>query len=253
MKNPSRQVGFSLIELLVVIALIAILIALAISAMWPLKRTARSTLDAARQRQLIIASINYTGDFDGRWLNPRTKGAPDTWVRCHGANLVQGTELVGSLYDGTAWPYLGDEAAYKSPEDTSARVRSYSFNGNVGARPGSFHITNGYGPATLTFTTIKMPGMTMMTIVEHSEHGHNPQGYYVGVPGTPWEGCWVDPPAYWHPKGVNIGYVDGSVRFYTFKDPDLPNIVNQAYTWGFTGPDLDYFQSTMLPGWDGLW
>jgi prepilin-type processing-associated H-X9-DG protein len=132
-------------------------------------------------------------------------------------------------------------------------VRSYSFNGNVGARPGSFHITNGYGPATLTFTTIKMPSVTMMTIAEHSEHGYNPQGYYVGVPGTAWEGCWVDPPAYWHPKGVNIGYVDGSVRFYTFKDPDLPTMVNQAYTWGFTGPDLDYFQSTMLPGWDGLW
>ena len=253
-KNQRHPRAFSLIELLVVVALIAVLIALVLYAVGALRKSARSTLDGSRQRQLIIANINYTGDYEGRWLNSMTNSDPDCWVKAYGANIGAGNrELVGALHDGSAWTYLGDEKAYKSPEDSSDRVRSYSYNAQVGVRPNGYHVTGGYGPATWTFSTIRMPGDTMMTVVEHSEYGYNPQGFYVGLPGTAYEGCWVDYPAYWNPKGVNIGYVDGSVRFYTFKDPDLPNIVDHAGTWGFTGPDLDYFEGTMMPGWDGNW
>lgn len=254
MPSRSPRNGFSLIELLVVIALIALLIAIILLVVRNIRSSAVSAIDQSNQRQLIIANISYTGDYQGRWLNSMTSSDVDCWVKCYGSNIGPGnTELVGALHEGSAWTYLGDEKIYKSPEDESDRIRSYSFNAQVGVRPDGYHVSGGYGPATYTFSTIKIPSATMMTVVEHSEYGYNPQGFYVGLPGTGYEGCWVDFPAYWNKKGVNIGYVDGSVRFYTFKDPDLPNVVNHAGTWGFDGPDLDYFESTMMPGWDGSW
>ena len=48
----------------------------------------------------------------------------------------------------------------------------------------------------------------------------------------------MDFSAYHNPKGVNIGYVDGSVRFYNFVDDNLPETVYQGYTWGLEGPNL---------------
>lgn len=256
MTHARRIPGFTLVELLVVIALIAVLIAIILFSAREFQQSARTALDQARQRGLIQANVNYTGDFQGRWLNPMTSGDPtqDEWVKCYGNNIAAGNrELIDALKEGAAWEYLGaDPEAYKSPLDPSDRIRSYSFNAQVGVRPNGYHVSGGYGPATHTFSTIYKPSETMMTVVEHSAHGFNPQGFYVGMPGTGWEGCWVDLPAFWNPKGVNIGYVDGSVRFYQFKDPDLPNTVTEG-AWGFDGPDLQFFEDTMYPGWDGNW
>jgi prepilin-type N-terminal cleavage/methylation domain-containing protein/prepilin-type processing-associated H-X9-DG protein len=251
--TPRRSRAFTLVEVMVVIAMITILVSMVIMASGQMERKALSTLDGANQRHLLTASINHTVEHEGTWLNSETNGAPDTWVDCYGANLIGSEEQIGSLKQGDAWPYLGDLAMYKSPEDQSPRVRSYSLNSQVGVRYDGSHIPGGYGPATQTIPTIPMPGQTMLTISEHSEYGYNPQGFYVGIPGTGWEGCWVDYPAYWNPKGVNVGYVDGSVRFYNFVDPNLPDLVNQAYTWGVEGPDLSFFASIMFPGWDQEW
>ncbi|MCH2139102.1 MAG: DUF1559 domain-containing protein [Phycisphaerales bacterium] len=41
----------------------------------------------------------------------------------------------------------------------------------------------------------------------------------------------MDFSAYHNPKGVNVGYVDGSVRFYNFVDDNLPETVYQGYTY----------------------
>ena len=252
--RPRRgRFAFTLVEVMVVIAIIAVLASIAVMASGQIEKKSYSTLDAANQRNLLKASIAHTTDHKGLWLNSMTNGADDTWVNCYGNNLPGNVETLGSLTEGEAWQYLGDPSMYKSPEDTSARVRSYSLNSQVGVRYDGYHVTGGYGPHTQTIPTVPLPGETMLTISEHSEYGYNPQGFYVGFPGTSWDGCWVDYPAYWNPKGVNIGYVDGSVRFYTFVDPNLPELVNQAYTWGVEGPDLTFFGSIMLPGWDGEW
>ena len=246
--------AFTLIEVMVVIAIIGILVSLLVLASGQIEKKSYSTLDAGNQRSLMKASIAYTAEHDGMWLNSMTNAAPDTWVDAYGSNLGSGnTEMLTALTEGEAWPYMGEQSMYKSPEDTSARVRSYSLNSQVGVRYDGYHVTGGFGPATQTMGTIPMPGQTMLTVSEHSEYGHNPQGFYVGLPGTGWEGCWVDYPAYWNPKGVNIGYVDGSVRFYNFVDPNLPELVNQAGTWGVEGPDLSFFASIMFPGWDQEW
>lgn len=246
--------GFTLPELLVVIAIILFLISLIVSSASLMRRSSMSILDATNHRQLAIANINYTTDYQGQWLNPMTSNDIDTWVDCFGSNLGAGNiERVTSITEGSAWEYVGDIKVYKSPEDPSTRIRSYSLNSQVGVRPNGYHVSGGYGPSTFTITTIPMPERTLLTISEHSEWGYNPQGWYVGIPNTGWEGCWVDFPAYHNPKGVNVGYVDGSVSFYAFKDPLLPQLVTHASTWGVTGQDLDFFANIMFPGWDGEW
>jgi prepilin-type N-terminal cleavage/methylation domain-containing protein/prepilin-type processing-associated H-X9-DG protein len=251
--NQSRA-AFTLIEVMVVVAIIGILVSLVVMALGGIEQKSYSTLDAANQRSLMKASIAYTTEHEGMWLNAMTSGASDTWVDCYGSNIGPGNaEKLSSLTEGEAWPYLGEQRMYKSPEDTSTRVRSYSLNSQVGVRYDGYHVTGGFGPATQTMGTIPMPGQTLLTISEHSEYGYNPQGFYVGIPGTGWEGCWVDFPAYWNPKGVNVGYVDGSVRFYNFVDPNLPELVNHASTWGVEGPDLTFFANIMFPGWDQEW
>jgi prepilin-type processing-associated H-X9-DG protein len=243
-----------MVEVLVVIAIIGVLASITLMGMGQMERKSVSILDASNQRHLLKASITHSADHNGRWLNSMTSGAEDTWVNCYGDNIGPGnTERRGSLIEGEAWAYLGDEGMYKSPEDSSARVRSYSLNSQVGVRYDGYHVEGGYGPQTQTLPKIPMPSQTLGSISEHSEYGYNPQGFYVGFANTSWDGCWVDFPAYWNPRGVNVGYVDGSVRFYTFVDPDLPDLVNQAYTWGVEGPDLSFFASIMLPGWDGEW
>jgi prepilin-type N-terminal cleavage/methylation domain-containing protein/prepilin-type processing-associated H-X9-DG protein len=256
MPQNGRDRGFTLVELLVVIAIIALLVAIILLSVERFQQSARNAMDQVGQRNLIQANINYTGDYQGRWLNPMTSGDPTQheWVKCYGNNIASGNrELVDALEEGAAWDYLGqDPKAYKSPLDPSDRVRSYSFNAQVGVRPNGYHVTGGYGPATYTFSTIAKPSETMMTIVEHSSYGYNPQGFYVGMPGTGWQGCWVDLPAFWDRRGVNIGYVDGSVRYYAFRDPSLPDEVREG-DWGFDGPDLTFFEETMYPGWDGDW
>ena len=245
--------GFSLVEILVVIAMIGILAGLILVGTVAMENKSISLVDASTHNDLVKANIAHTADHNGRWLNPMTSGDSDTWVDCGGNNLIDGVEQPGSLRQGEAWAYIGNLATYKSPEDKSARIRSYSYNAQVGVRWDGYHTQQGYGPGTQTMGTVPMPSSTMLTVSEHSEYGYNPQGFYVGFAGSSWEGCWVDFPAYHNPMGVNIGYVDGSVRFYTFADPNLSEMVTHAYTWGVEGPDLDFFASIMLPGWDREW
>ena len=118
MARAERRTGFTLVELLVVIALIALLIAIILMSVEQFQQSARNAMDQVRQRNLIQANVNYTGDYKGRWLNPMTSGDPtqDEWVRCYGNNIGSGNrELIDALEEGAAWEYLGQDPLATSP------------------------------------------------------------------------------------------------------------------------------------------
>src|ERR1700722_2847408 len=115
-----RRNGFTLIELLVVIAIIAILAAILFPVFAKAREKARQTSCASNEKQLGLAFLQYTQDYDetticGSSLNSLT------WYICGGIGWA------GPLY-----PYIKSQAVFACPDDTTAgtTVVSYAYNLN---------------------------------------------------------------------------------------------------------------------------
>src|SRR5579862_2400615 len=71
--------GFTLIELLVVIAIIAILAAILFPVFAQAREKARQTACLSNQKQIGLALVQYTMDYDG-WLPQADGGNPDMYI-----------------------------------------------------------------------------------------------------------------------------------------------------------------------------
>ncbi|MEM9082790.1 MAG: type II secretion system protein [Planctomycetota bacterium] len=70
-----KRCGFTLIELLVVVAIIALLIGLLVPALGRARDVAQTVACSSNQRQLAIAMISYTAEWDDYIPGPNTSGA----------------------------------------------------------------------------------------------------------------------------------------------------------------------------------
>src|SRR5258708_18491112 len=148
--EDSKASGFTLIELLVVITIIAILAALLLPALTRAKQKAQSIFCLNNTKQLMTATLMYTGDNNEK-LPPNGDDDNDGtfWV---GGNMTFPADarntsfLTDSRYAVLA-PYTGPAVGiYKCPGDKSTtlagttmvpRVRTYSMNAAVGTLGGS--------------------------------------------------------------------------------------------------------------------
>jgi len=277
--------GFSLIELMVVIVILALLISLFMVASGSITNSALSTEDISKLRSLTMANAGYAVDHKQRLLSPRTEpnGNESTeeqinrfWVKSFDDNVDQlgsgQIELSTALSEGAAWDYIGDEAAYKSPLDTTDRIRSYSLNAFIGVDRCADEYPDMAGVFLPAFNTryrvpcrslsdIPAPSGTICAIGEVDQgfagfsETANANGWCVSAnPNMP---IWKDTPALWNRNRVNISMMDGSTETIVLqRDDRLREKINQSgsshnITIGFSDQDkVDFqqFNKRLLPG-----
>lgn len=135
MQNKRNEIGFTLIELLVVIAIIAILAAILFPVFQAAREKARQTACLANGKQLALAFIQYSQDYD----------------ECFPVGSVASTcniaTLTGDCREGLGWPgyiypYIKSRGVYVCPSDNQLPYTggnpsrtwdqlSYSYNMNI--------------------------------------------------------------------------------------------------------------------------
>ena len=122
--NKKKNTGFTLIELLVVIAIIAILAAILFPVFQKVRENARRTSCSSNEKQLGLALIQYTQDYDES--QPVGFLAP-------GASYGQG-------WAGQVYSYVKSAGVFQCPDDSTARTTnagftdypvSYAYNSNL--------------------------------------------------------------------------------------------------------------------------
>jgi prepilin-type N-terminal cleavage/methylation domain-containing protein/prepilin-type processing-associated H-X9-DG protein len=191
-KKKSNSGGFTLIELLVVVAIIAILAAMLLPALSQARDRARASVCMNNLKQLGVATMMYTQDWDG---------------------YLPFGSFSGNIY--VLNPYVGDTStpadtfAYANPKKVylcpSARNKNYNnyalniyvnVNYKIASSPYSLARTKPLRIGRVKYPSLKIfagdasPGRTYMTAATgYAEYRHN--------------------------KGMNNVFLDGSARWYT--------------------------------------
>lgn len=252
-----RSGGFTLVELLVVVALIALVIALVLSAIPQIRRQSNSAVCLSNQRQMNFAFTTYYGDNQGRFVGVDTDRTAWDWVKTPSGSPAE-TET--HLRNGKLWDYLGDFRIYKSPFDPfpsppqgatvaagNTRMRTYSFNSFISTGEGFMW----NGPPNWQVNTmgkIPLPSETIVTSLEYDHRGYNINGFGIDVSGN---GIWIDKIAAWHPGHFNFSFADGSVLsqpiFGRQKDVDYyMTLPANGIFW--PGPDYEWLRRKLAPG-----
>jgi len=209
-----NQKGFTLIELLVVIAIIAILAAILFPVFAQAKEAEKKTQDLSNNKQILLATQMYMGDFDD--IYPMLRNGQTFWTaNVTGPQINSGHNMVN--------PYIKSKAMWRSPNDTMGRcdanatgystnenhatggVVSYVFTYNSPTRAHAYGIagwdsTGAAGTTVQTFksssksgTEIGNVGLTIFLIPSYVSWTYwnglmqhrNDQREYAFAPGTP--------------------------------------------------------------------
>ena len=241
--------GFTLIELLTAIAVIAVLAALLLPALGGSKAKARAAACLSNERQLMLASLIYVGDFnDALPYNLGTAEIKKLEAEQQFLNWstpVMSWELDADntntiwLTQGGIGPYASSTAkVYRCPADSvvsdiqaqagwKARVRSISMNAMVG-NAGQFilagaNVNNPDYKQFLTIGQIPQPARIFVLTEEHPDSIND--GYFLNKPDSL---RWLDLPASYHNGSANLAFADGHVEshkwhFASTKPPALPD------------------------------
>jgi len=117
-----KQAGFTLIELLVVIAIIAILAAILFPVFATAREKARQTSCAANEKQLGLALIQYSQDYD-EFFPPASNAANVAWD-----TMIAGYTTIKATWGNTPLVFIcPDDTVPAGPSDATATRRTYAY------------------------------------------------------------------------------------------------------------------------------
>jgi prepilin-type N-terminal cleavage/methylation domain-containing protein/prepilin-type processing-associated H-X9-DG protein len=199
--------AFTLIELLVVIAIISILAAILFPVFSRARENARRTSCLNNVKQLGLAVMQYTQDFDEKLpASIDDSSAPKYWFD-RIEPYVKSKQVYFCSSEGN--PFKKDAAAPMSRDNIS-----YGYNYVYTTwRPHSSYAFGGHSLARF-----QSPANTVLL---GDTHRNNAQGYVIAWTGT-YE---LDAR---HMEGVNIAYMDGHAKWQK-----LPGDIYQETNWDF--------------------
>ncbi len=269
---PARLTrGFTLIELLVVISIIAILSSLLLPALVLAKVKAQSVQCLTNLKQLQLAWITYSQDFNDV-LPPNSDRGNEgldsenpAWVAGtmsytvnpdnFNTDLLVGQQLAAF---GSLGPYTKNPTIYHCPGDKSTapfsgtarlRVRSYSMNSWVGyaTRDWLQPTVPPFFKLNCRMSDLVSPGPSdTWVFIDEREDSINDGWFAVDMVDQGPNGFWVDLPASYHNHVGTLSFADGHCQSKKWKDPRT----NPPLTPGvrFSGlaapnsPDLQWLQ-----------
>ncbi len=221
MSARRRRRAFTLVELLVVIAIVALLLSILSPSVGKIRLIALRFECGSRLSQLIKCYMAYSTENDEKLVGSTTYYDED-WVRRPGKNPTEG-ERIDAIKEGKLWPYVRNLELYSctTPSGIEADyIRHYSISGNM----------NGEGSRWTKLTQI--PGRTLLMIEDYDPRGYNVNSWFIQRNGWYW---WNDYVPGNHMHGDNVGFSDGSVEYWEWKDPNTLLIYSPWH--GFGLPD----------------
>jgi prepilin-type N-terminal cleavage/methylation domain-containing protein/prepilin-type processing-associated H-X9-DG protein len=190
-----RRRGFTLIELLVVIAIIAILAAILFPVFAKAREKARQTSCLSNVKQLVLAGLMYSQDYDELLLRHR--------CACSAAARAE-----GPCYFGQIEPYTKNTGIFICPSDPTANSGCVRVNWSPWAPSLGYAVNMSNSGKALA--KISTPSTWIMLMDGDRSMGYI--GNCAAVPETecPWSHV---APAMRHNEGGNIGFVDGHAKW----------------------------------------